>query len=394
LLITSIFSENTSKQAIGKVSYKTSSRVTNANTPVKTNIDTKKLNFILGGGETGRIKKNLQEIRENNSENSSFTNLTTSLLPNAKQRLFTPTYEGSAQATHPSIIDFKLEYGIDKWHGYRYWMAMTPYPYSNDKYENPSILSSSDGVTWVVPPGFKNPVDIKEVKRNFNSDPAILYDRDTNTLNLYWREVLMGQYDRIWRTRIFENGKIEPKVLTLEELWSDKEGLALSPTIWKKSSSEWYMWTANGSSSVHIYTSTDGVNWSKRERCTYPWLDWNGGFIPWHLDAKPNYKEQRIEFFIAGFPKGKGLKDMVVFYAEAPMKDPKKISMPLKNPILNKGDSTSWDGNYVYRSSFAIETETDSYKYHVWYSAMSTLGQWRIGYTEGKIGSSFSNSPD
>lgn len=169
-------------------------------------------------------------------------------------------------------------------------MVLTPYPYSNDKYENPSILSSNDGVTWVIPPGFKKPVDIKEDKKNFNSDPEILYDQGTNTLILYWREVLMGQYDKIWRTRIYENGKVEPKILTVEESWSDTEGLALSPTIWRKSSDEWYMWTANGSSTVHMYTSSDGVHWSKRERCSYPWLDWNGGYIPWHLDAKPNYR--------------------------------------------------------------------------------------------------------
>lgn len=85
---------------------------------------------------------------------------------------------------------------------------------------------------------------------------------------------------------------------------------------------------------------------------------------------------------------------MVVFYTEAPISNPSKLSMPLKNPLLTKGDPTNWDGNYVYRTSFTIEPERDSYKYHVWYSAMSTLGQWRIGYTEGEIVTSRSTNPD
>lgn len=67
----------------------------------------------------------------------------------------TPTYEGSGQAVHPSIIDMGAG---NTWHGYRYWMAMTPYPNSDANYERLSILASADGDTWVVPTGVTNPV--------------------------------------------------------------------------------------------------------------------------------------------------------------------------------------------------------------------------------------------
>ncbi|AHF08658.1 hypothetical protein [Desulfitobacterium metallireducens] len=380
LLLLLILTENQNKMIKGKINNNSSNLATQNSRSDELSNTIRKSNFLLGGGETGRIEKQAQE-RKDNSVNNSLTGL----LPNAKQQLFTATYDGSAQATHPSVIDFKLEYHIEKWNGYRYWMVFTPYPNSDDKYENPSILSSNDGLTWVVPPGFEKPLDIKEDRKNFNSDPSLLYDKETNTLNVFWREVFMGKYDKILRIKISEKGNIAPKVLMVEVPWTDKEGLALSPTVWKKSSNEWYMWTANGSSTVHIYTSSDGVTWSKRERCSYPWLAWNGGYVPWHLEVKPNYGDQKIEFFIAGFPIGKGLKDMSVFYAEAPMSDPKKITMPLKRPLLTKGNSANWDGSYVYRASFTIDPETNPSKYHVWYAAMSQLAQWRIGYTEGEI---------
>ena len=64
-----------------------------------------------------------------------------------------PTYDGSNQLTHPKVLYF-----ANGWHGYHYWMSMTPYPYTMDRYENPSIVVSNDGEKWVVPIGLKNPI--------------------------------------------------------------------------------------------------------------------------------------------------------------------------------------------------------------------------------------------
>src|SRR5258706_15870766 len=64
-----------------------------------------------------------------------------------------PTYDGSGQSVHPDVVAFD-----SPWHGARYWMTMTPYPKSNQKLENPSILSSDDGVAVGGPAGLKNPV--------------------------------------------------------------------------------------------------------------------------------------------------------------------------------------------------------------------------------------------
>ena len=50
-----------------------------------------------------------------------------SILKNAVCPQHIPTYDGSDQSTHPSVLRFGAP-----WHGYLYWMAMTPYPYNND----------------------------------------------------------------------------------------------------------------------------------------------------------------------------------------------------------------------------------------------------------------------
>ena len=48
-----------------------------------------------------------------------------SILKNAVCPQHIPTYDGSDQSTHPSVLRFDAP-----WHGYLYWMAMTPYPYN------------------------------------------------------------------------------------------------------------------------------------------------------------------------------------------------------------------------------------------------------------------------
>lgn len=99
----------------------------------------------------------------------------------AGARLDTPTHDGSGEATHPSVVHIPEGFG-----GYEYWMGMTPYPGSNNSHEDPNILASHDGITWVVPDGLVNPIDDQPGgDLGYNSDTDLrFYD---NTLWLFWR---------------------------------------------------------------------------------------------------------------------------------------------------------------------------------------------------------------
>ena len=44
-------------------------------------------------------------------------------LENALSYLTIPTYDGSGQVTEPDIVFFD-----SPWHGFRYWLAFSPYP--------------------------------------------------------------------------------------------------------------------------------------------------------------------------------------------------------------------------------------------------------------------------
>ncbi len=55
--------------------------------------------------------------------------------------LSVPTYDSTGQSVHPDVVLFP-----GGWHGSKYWMAMTPYPFGASSHENPSILNSDDGL--------------------------------------------------------------------------------------------------------------------------------------------------------------------------------------------------------------------------------------------------------
>ncbi|MDR3584759.1 MAG: hypothetical protein P4L59_05470 [Desulfosporosinus sp.] len=306
---------------------------------------------------------------------------------NALNQLETPTYERSGQTVHPSVIDFKTEYGIDTWGQFRYWMALTPYPNFNSNFENPSLLVSTDGLNWNNPPSLKNPIASKplgNVGGNYNSDPELVFDPDQNSLILYWREYCRDAYEKIWAKKINPSYKQSEKILCLEKTWDYQTGLILSPTVWRKNANEWYMWTTDGNLTMHLYSSTDGMTWSSGQPCSAPWDSWNGGYIPWHITAKPNHLEKNIEFLIAGWPIQGTMKDCQLLYATAPMSQPKELGMPLPGSLLVSGAGDQWDNGYIYRSSFVREPG-DPPRFRIWYSACSKEKTWHIGYTEGTL---------
>ena len=78
------------------------------------------------------------------------------------------------------------------WNGYRYWMAMTPYPNAQNAYENPSIVVSDDGETWIEPPGISNPIVPYPGAGYYNSDPCLV--KAGNLLYLFYRCALPDFY--------------------------------------------------------------------------------------------------------------------------------------------------------------------------------------------------------
>lgn len=91
------------------------------------------------------------------------------------------TYDGSGQVVHPDVVSTM------NFAGYKYWMAVTPYPFGVDHFENPSIYKSRDGVNWYS--AGNNPIAFPTQRKKAHlSDPDLIYEEKTKQLRLFYRE--------------------------------------------------------------------------------------------------------------------------------------------------------------------------------------------------------------
>lgn len=326
------------------------------------------------------------------------------LLANAKQPLQTPTYDGSGQVVHPSIIDFFNEFGINAWSGYRYWMVLTPYPYGQNRFENPSLYASNDGLSWVVPPNITNPLDTSSggLDKGFLFDPEMIFNPDCNQLWIYYR-FADSHVLKMHLIKINQDLTMTKPVTIMEQSpWSQRDNRHRSFCIWRESAVRWHMWGGGGEAvspyNTYYFFSTDGICWGKPQRV----VNEQGldpfqavGLSNWHMAGKPNKKERRVEFLVYSTVVRTLLKRLFisinpnpVVYAECPMDEPTLFRTPLSSPVLLPSKS-GWDNGHLYRCSFQIIDDGTAYVYSIWYSARGSDGQWHLGHTGGVIGSSY-----
>ena len=161
---------------------------------------------------------------------------TAAALSNASTWQNTPTYDGSGQVVHPDIVYFP-----NGWNGYRYWLVLEPYPYSQDSYENPSILVSNDGASWAPPPGISNPV--ARANTSYLADADLLYDQASDQLWMYYpHQTVNGQTLMVRKTSSdginWGDPYDEPVV------FSKPDYQVLSPAVVKVGST-YKMWSVN-----------------------------------------------------------------------------------------------------------------------------------------------------
>jgi hypothetical protein len=271
------------------------------------------------------------------------------------------------QATHPSIAQFD-----EKWHGYKYWMAFTPYPYENDQTENPCIVASNDGINWQVPAGVSNPLvpTPKKGLHSYNSDGHLFYNPSTSRLELWYREFVKISKDASQETlyRITSSdGKdwTDPEAMTVSS--GDKLQL-ISPSIifedgiykmWVMR--DWYV----------LYSeSTDGKNWGPFNKITA-----NGEAVhSWHPDVMKVdgvyymlnlNRKNRAD--IGGELRYSTSTDGIHFTAE-------------KHLLSNTGNKADLDGSRIYRSSMIIKPDG----VQLYYGQASFDDKWTIGIASGR----------
>jgi hypothetical protein len=285
-------------------------------------------------------------------------------MPHAGSPLGTPTYDNSGQAMHPSIALF-----TSPWHGYRYWMSMTPFTGQDYTVENPSILVSQDGISWQVPDGLTNPVAPNEYRHLMDSE--LYYDNASDQLWLYY---MKGT----------DNGAILLFRKSSDGIhWSAEQVLIqgpydtmVSPAV-EKVDGIYRLWTVNpqGKGIVNLVeyrTSTDGINWTSPQIVNLNQF----GVQVWHIEIKWIESKKEYWAIYAGYLNGSNSGHTSLYIAKS--SDGLNWTTFMR-PALAPGPTGAWDSQQIYRTTFLYDPASDLLR--VWYSA-SHDRVWHTGYTE------------
>ena len=285
-----------------------------------------------------------------------------------------PTYVPSSvdttnQNVHPDIVYF-----ANSWHGYKYWMVMTPYPNGNDAYENPSLVASNDGSSWIIPAGLTNPL-VQRPSCDHNDDPELIYNSVTDELWVYYLETRRAGictdntkpfYNHNYLKLIKSGDGINWTSPVTAIDWNlNTSPLFFSPAVVLKDG-VYRLWMStaiypDSSSELHLWQSNDGINWGT------PQLT-NSNIPIWHLNV--NYIPEKSEYWMISSDYSRNGKFQF-------SKSVNGINWTtFTTPILYP--SYIWNDG-LYRATFLYDAINDLLK--IWYSARSDQ-IWHTGYTE------------
>ena len=294
---------------------------------------------------------------------------------NAEMPLKIETYDGSGQSTHPSVLAFE-----GGWNFRNFWMAHTPYPNSQDEYENPSILASSDGVNWFEPTGIQNPIDKP-------SNEQIANGWHMSDTHLFMNGTTMECWYRLTDTSTAQDYFLRKTSLNGVS-WSSRETVytptkpSFSPAI-IVDNGKYKMWYVSESKVYYTETSTTSFDWSVPVEVDLNNVVNGETYIPWHLDVKKMGSEYilTINSFLRTSPNRRRIL-MSRSKTEIKFDNQKLILMP------TSAVSKNWDNGSLYRSSLVKYYD----EYRLYYSAIGN-NTWGIGMLTGLTPETVSYKP-
>jgi hypothetical protein len=288
---------------------------------------------------------------------------------NARAPLKITALEQCWEHIHPDVVHVPQCFA-----GYPYWMVFTPYPSAKDRFENPTIRASRDGIHWQRIPGMPDPLVPSPTKADsHHADPELVYAK--------------GRLHVIYLTICDRSLEVTFNAMSCETdlRWSEPEIIhkdvgAVSPTF-QVDGSVLYAWFIRvnpkkpGRSEL---VRRDGPNLScLRNECKC-YVD-IPGYVAWHTDVLK--VGGAYEALIAAFPRGADNSRTGLFHLSST--DGLTFKLSRNIPII-KPSSFGWDNRMIYRSSFLKEKDG---QYRIWYSAGSWGYHCGIGLLQGRLDS-------
>jgi len=288
---------------------------------------------------------------------------------NSRHGLRISTPDGSGQAVHPDVVHVP-----DGFLGYAYWMGCTPYPFAEDRFENPVIRVSHDGVDWMPFPGAPDPLVEAPVNGSWHhADTDIVLHN--GTIYVFYISTNREAAETVFSFICSADGV---RWSAPHEIYRGAWGV--SPAVVVVDVSKWSMWYVVRDSLARAQVSfvyrRDGpaaVALGRPEPCDLR----IPGHVVWHLDVIRS--GPRFEALVTAFPSGTNPSRSRLFYTES---DDGRVFRLLSESPLIRPTLLGWDNRMIYRSSF-VRCQDNSYR--IWYSAASWGMRCGIGLVEGPI---------
>jgi hypothetical protein len=278
--------------------------------------------------------------------------------PNALPDLLTlraidlATYDGSGQVVHPDVAFFSPDDGamVPR-------LAITPYPWGNANFENPSLFEGNGRDAWSAAAGVTNPVF--KPSAGYLSDPDMVSLPDRHELWMFYRHV--NDANEILASQSIDGVRWSaPRVVVRAP-----NHQAVSPTVVRRSPTEWLMWTVNAgevgcssaSTTVELRRSSDGLTWSSPTTVTLA----QSGVFAWHLEVQ--WVAARSEYWALFNGKVPGSCTTDALYVATSADG--LTWTTFRSPVLRRGAIPEL-ADIVYRSTFAYDVDRDLVS--LWYS--------------------------
>lgn len=262
------------------------------------------------------------------------------------------TYDGSGQVVHPDYAATPA--GA---FGRPFHLAITPYPYGNPSFENPSFFDAGQRDQWSVSPGASNPVVRPDA--GYLSDPDLVYLPEAGELRLYYRQVTTQNL--VLLTRSTDGLRWTEPV----EVTRAPNHEIVSPSVVRRGVDDWWMFAVNSGpvgctaagTTVEVRRSTDGLIWGPARTVVLEQSD----LWPWHLDVQW-IPSRRVFWAVYNAKTASACTTPAVYLAESA----DGITWtPLDRPVLVKGAIPAFE-DIVYRTTFEYDPVSDAITF--WFS--------------------------
>ncbi|PID26872.1 MAG: hypothetical protein CR982_08080 [Candidatus Cloacimonadota bacterium] len=265
------------------------------------------------------------------------------------------TYDGSGQAVHPDIFteDNKI------------YLAFTPFKYSDNKLENPSLLISSNGEDFHGIEGLSNPIVPPLSGKGYNNDPDIFKKGDKYCI--IYNETYIGNYQLL--NLLESKDLVNWSKSTIDTINLKLENIKVSPAFAKNDSLFLFEVEASEKNRVVYRNIKNSFSLSPYSEAIF---NRDLDFEPWHIDVIEGSSYHYM--IISGISIDFNYQDLYIARSE----DLKHWEIA-SNPIL-EANCLMDNSRKLYRSSGYFEKGS----LHLYISLETYDNEWLIAYKEIK----------